>query len=308
MEQILDWLNENELRAYPLCAFSDKTIQTQADSWTLPDDFLLDLQLVITNFSLSQNDGTSVGVFLKSLKYTNPDSLEVTFGSLEDDTVSFSLTNTGSPQLPYYVRDSSGSLAVFGQGLLTVIANFAETSQEVPLTLAVEPSVCLQFNQAWLGVSNLRASPEKESKSVLEEGEAKSYEPALPLVPVAEPTALTGDVKFLEGYNFKVDMSLGTIDLEASRNRGLRMSCATSFIPEEYLDCGELVSYINGVPPDASGTFKLNPGSNIDIVGGQTLSNFNDSLTESANSHTLFVGLTFQATDLCAPVNITPVI
>jgi hypothetical protein len=308
MEQILDWLNENELRAYPLLADSDKTVQAQTDSWPLPDDFLLDLQLVVTNCSLSQNDGSAVVVFLKSLKYTNPSTLEVTFGTTEDDIASFSLTNIGSLQLPHYMRDTSGSLAVFGQGLHTIVANFAETTQEVFLSIPVEPSTCLQFNQAWLGVNSLRASPEKASKSELVVGVAKSYEPALPLTSVSEPTALTGNVKLLEGYNFKVDLSSGAIALEASRHRGLRMSCATSFIPEQYLDCGELISYINGVPPDSSGTFKLNPGANIDIVAGQTLANFNDALTEVANSHTLFVGLTFQSTDLCAPVNITPVI
>ena len=45
MEQVIDWLNENELRAYPLMSFADKTLNL-AVPLKLPDDFLLDLQLI----------------------------------------------------------------------------------------------------------------------------------------------------------------------------------------------------------------------------------------------------------------------
>ena len=90
------------------------------------------------------------------------------------------------------------------------------------------------------------------------------------------------------------------------------MNCATSFIPEEYLDCTDIVSYINGVPPDSSGSFRLTAGSNINITKGAAIaSDFYDPMTsvthsETSNAHTLFVGLNFQATDICAPVNLKP--
>ena len=87
------------------------------------------------------------------------------------------------------------------------------------------------------------------------------------------------------------------------------MNCGTSFLPPECLDCDQLVSYINGVPPDSAGNFRLLQGSNILITPGTTISTeIDDQFTERANDHSLFVGLTFQSTDLCAPVTTTPAI
>jgi hypothetical protein len=101
------------------------------------------------------------------------------------------------------------------------------------------------------------------------------------------------------------------IDLEISSSYGLRMDCSTSFIDPQYLDCGDFLCYINGLPPDDNGNFRLNAGTNISITTGSTLAPFYDpfaeqSLTEESNSHTLFVGLNFKVTDVCAPVNVTP--
>lgn len=141
---------------------------------------------------------------------------------------------------------------------------------------------------------------------------SRAYEPILPLEDVNTSTSLQGDVKFLEGYNFRVAISESLIDLEIASGYGLLMNCSTSFIPEEYLDCGEIVSFINGVPPDSSGTFRLTAGSNINITKGAAVSSdFYDpvsllSHSETSNNHTLFVGLNFQTTDICAPVNIIP--
>lgn len=308
MDPIIDWLNENELRAYPLMDDFDKTVSVDGSSWELPDSFLLDLQLVVNTFELASPDGTSTGIFLKKLKYINQDSLEVHFGSADSSVAMFNLANISATVFPLYVRNPDGNLAVFGDGLLQVIDNFSGTPAEANLSIFVEPSTCIQFNNAWLGVNSLSVSPEKISKSSHLVGTARSYEPALPVYDVTDNTALYGDIKFLEGYNFRVDHSQGAVDLAVSSSGGLRTNCSTSFIPEEYLDCHELVSYINGVPPDSAGTFKLNPGTNIDIVSGNNLASFNDPLTEKANAHTLFVGLTFQTTDLCAPVNVTPLI
>jgi hypothetical protein len=306
MEQVIDWLNENELRAYPLMDASDKIVTSNETSWLLPDNFLLDLQLTVTTHNLSNPDTTVIPVALTKLKYTHPDSLEVTFGISGAAVSVFTLADCSNLTFPVYVRNPDGSLAVFGEGVLTVVDSYNQTTTESVLDIAVEPSTYVQFNDAWLGVRSLQVSPEKISKSVYVVGIADSYEPQLPLVNVLAPQVLVGDVKFLGGYNFRVDVSSGAIDLEINANRGLKMNCSTSFIHEDYLDCHELVSYINGVPPDENGAFKINPGTNVDIVSGNILTAFNDPLTETANSHTLFVGLTFQATDLCAPVIITP--
>jgi hypothetical protein len=88
---------------------------------------------------------------------------------------------------------------------------------------------------------------------------------------------------------------------------GLKMDCSTFFLEETFRDCSDIVSYINGVPPDEEGNFRLLQGADINIVPGTTLNaDFEDTFQQKANEHSLFVGLSFQQTDVCAPVNLTP--
>lgn len=309
MEQILDWLNENELRAYPLLESGPRLLQNGANSLNLPDNFLLDLQLKVLDYSLVNQ----IPVLNKIEKFA--ETIRVTFSVLDVVTESkstltiFDIPSHTTQEYPFYVRNPDGCLAVFGEGAKIL---FLENSGDSTYTaeIPVEPSTVTQFNDAWLGVSSISTLPEKIS-------DATGLTPLKPLqdvynylLPITEensPTKLIGDVKFLEGYHFRVDIASEAIDLEIGANYGLRINCTTSFIPEEYLDCHELISYINGIPPDNKGNFRLNAGSNITITPGTTInSNFIDSLTETSNDNTLFVGLTFQTTDLCAPVNINP--
>lgn len=306
MEQVLDWLNENELRAYPFIEEGARMLTYGESDWLLPDNFLLDLQLVAKTFELVENNGRTIPVFLKKIKYTQGGALEISFGTTTQTIEVFVVENATTLNYPLYSRTAQGNLAVFGEGISALLAFFNLASFEVFLTLYVEPSTCLQFNNAWLGVQSISATPEKVSKNTLDVGVARSYEPDLPILAMPQVTKLTGDVKLLEGYNCRINIANDLIDLEIGSSFGLNMNCSTSFLPSEYLDCGELVSYINGVSPDVSGNFKINQGSNIAIVSGNTIDAFSDPLTESSNAHTLFVGLTFQATDLCAPVNILP--
>jgi hypothetical protein len=318
MEQVLDWLNENELRSYPLLDDSSKLLSVLGNSWTLPDSFLLDLQLTIKDFSLvttmtvdgQPNIEVSLPILLKSLKITAEDTVEVVFGATIDEVFTevekFIITSPRTKTYPVYSRTSKGNLAVFGIGVLSFIS-VAPTGEDVTADIPVEPSTCIQFNHAWLGVSSIHTAPEKVTQP-------SSEEPLLPLDAVSTTTQLTGDIKFVAGYNFRVNISDNLIDLEIGGSYGLMMTCDKHFIHEEYRDCHKLVSYINGVPPDDHGVFRLLAGTNIDIVNGQTISEFSDNIRneelqdqhEVANPHTLFVGLTFSATDLCAPVNVKP--
>jgi hypothetical protein len=367
MKQVLDWLNENELRAYPL-------IDTPERLANLHDNFLLDLQLR-THLSLYSAENGSVPVYLKSVASGNADELIVVFGTLTDNIAVFVIENPSAQVYPKYIRNEDGNLAVFGAGAANFnvgtlsgeqtlssdtaidIANWKEpltlltgantitlfSSSEEPtdfncnvfgqgtllildhvtychypvssivvLNIQIEPATCTEFSGAWLGVTSLAVSPEKVTEDF--SGEVcipEPYAPKLPLSNKLTPSRLAGDIKLLEGYNFRVSTAENTIDLEVGQDYGLRMSCCTSFMPPEYLDCGELVSYINGVPPDADGNFRLNPGSNIDITGGSVLTPFYDpvsenSQSETANTHTLFVGLSFKSSELCSPINIPP--
>lgn len=309
MEQILDWLNENELRAYPLLDSSQKTLQSEGYTWDLPDNFLLDLQLKVISRSLADHIGVLSKIELLA------GSLRTTFSLLNIETEELSsLTVFDVPAAltqtyPFYVRNSDGCLAVFGEGVKKFIEenqNHSVLTAEIP----TEPSVLTQFNDAWLGVSAIMSSPEKiteQSGYVPARPLADVYDYSAPITEENKPTKLVGDVKFLEGYHFRVNIASEAIDLEIGANFGLRTNCTTSFIPSQYLDCEELVSYINGVPPDNQGSFRLLAGTNIALTPGATINTgFTDSLTETVNNNTLFVGLTFQTTDLCAPVNINP--
>ena len=297
MEQVIDWLNENELRAYPLQEETQAKIVIGADLYDLPQDFLIDLQL---KAPVSLQPGSSVNpVYLKRISYVSTTTLAAHFGMEGTDIASFNVTLT---EYPLYVRTVEGNLAVFGAGVATFLSwcNIQNiTPRDINIHIPVEPSTCIQFNDAWLGVNSLQGSPGKQTRQ-------DSFEPVLPLVGATTPPALTGDVKFLAGYNFRVAIAGGALDLEISNSHGLHMSCNTSFIADQYLDCADLVSYINGIPADPNGNFRLANGANIAIVSGNSVDLSSAADVNLANQHTLYVGLTFQATDLCAPVNLTP--
>lgn len=296
MEQVIDWLNENELRAFPLMSFANKALGL-GTLLSLPDNFLLDLQLV-TALDLGNNV-----VSLTKITRTST-ALNISFGiALTAQIITTFTIPATVMSYPYYVRQPDGCLAVFGEGAAVLYAACTNATN-LSLNIPVEPSVCVQFNGPWLGVSSVSADPQKQGDTAV----GRRSQPKLPLTDVSK-TLLTGDVQLLEGYNFRVDINNSLIDLEIGSNFGLSMSCSTSFLPTECLDCTELVSYINGIPPDSSGNFRLLAGSNVLVTPGIDISTaISDQFVERANEHSLFVGLTFQATDLCAPVTITPVV
>jgi hypothetical protein len=335
MEQVIDWLNENEVRAYPLLDSADRRViigPTADITYLIPDNLLLDLQLKLVDSSLTDTDILFSGLCYKrypegSSSDLNLDTVEVyiseyQYGQGVRDLVIFSIPQARTRSYPTYIRTPEGHLGVFGKG----VKEYADimyprelngcsrlgAGAGISIGIPIEPSACIQFNDAWLGVNSLRTAPEKKTVD-------NSYTPVLPLVSVYdplqqqtginEPTKLDGDVQLLEGFNFRVNINNELIDLEVGAAYGLMMNCETRFLDPIYLNCDELVSYINGIPPDDRGNFRLLPGNSIIISSGETIdSTFEDSLTEPSNPNTLFVGLDFQKTDICAPVNLTPAI
>lgn len=318
MEQVLDWLNENELRAYPLLDNSEKILRKNTeDWWVLPDNFILDLQLITTYKLTNENRPLSkINTYLSKISYSsgsvfvhfnlhgidpsseNEVDLEITF---------FEIPLASQKQYPVYLRNPDGCLAVFGEGVLAFIAKCGGLNTIVTSNISTEPALYTQFDGPWLGVNSISAAPEKVSKP-------NSFQPKTPLEAVQSNALLIGDVQFLAGYNFRVDISNDNlIDLEINASYGLKMDCATSFIDPKYLDCSEFVCFINGLPPDDNGNFRINAGTNISITSGNVLPSFYDpfaaeTLSEESNQHTLFVGLNFKLTDVCAPINVTPYI
>jgi hypothetical protein len=280
MYQVIDWLNENELRAFPLLY-----------NGTLPSDFLLDLQLIFKSHDIELSP-----IFLKSYRKVSND-LELVFGSLNENIFTFTLPSPDTQTYPYYLRAANGCLVVFGEGAKTIFSSATSTAAVVELP--TDPSVCYQFNNAWLGVSSIACTPNKQTRT-------NSHAPILPLIP-ATSAPLVGDITFLAGYNFRVNINDNAIDLEIGGGYGLKMDCSTFFLEETFRDCSDIVSYINGVPPDEQGNFRLLQGADINIVPGTTLTaDFDDRFQQKANEHSLFVGLSFQQNDVCAPVNLTP--
>jgi hypothetical protein len=308
MEQVLDWLNENELRAFPLLDDADPRLNSAQNSvWRVPNGFLLDLQLLVILEDLEEPYTLQSGevvqksssVYLKKIARTELDEVLIVFGTELNDLGSFTLSAPTEVSYPFYLRTAQG-LVVLGESVKDFL-QLATTATEYTGLVPVEPSTCTVFNRAWLGVNSIHTNPEKQS--VL-----NSHEPVLPLIEISQQSAssLIGDIKFLEGYNFRVNISKNLIDLEIGTSFGLKMDCSTSFLDPKYLDCEDIVSYINGVPPDSLGNFSLNAGSNISITKGNSLNTFSDSYSENSNDNTIFVGLSFQSSDICNPVNISP--
>ena len=157
MEQVIDWLNENEIRAYPLIDSSNRTVSLRGEAnFTLPDNLLLDIQIKISGFSLLEKDIAFTGLFyhrdtetvelyVSSYTLTNPSD-----GS---DLVVFSVPDVLTRDYPTYMRTMEGHLIVLGEGLKDYVAackqlpnTYGDVSSRIPLPgIPLEPSVCIQF-------------------------------------------------------------------------------------------------------------------------------------------------------------------
>ena len=128
---VIDWLNENEFRAFPL----KEAISRTADSgYKLTDNVLVDAQFVFE--SLAEN------VSLTRIT-VNSNTVQFVVGSL---TFTASLSQT----YPQYLRHDQGSLLVVGGGATSIpvgVHNFS--------SVVFEPSVSCEFGGEWLGVKTL---------------------------------------------------------------------------------------------------------------------------------------------------------
>ena len=286
MESVNDWLNENELRAYPL-------IEGEYGN-SLPENFLLDLILKVETSEVAQAKLLSVG--------KSEGVLSVIFTGAGN---SFELVLDTVSHFPYYLRNLNGSLAVFGEGVLT-LAETLNTGDARILNLTPEPATVYDFTGPWLGVSSVKLLEGFKS----EEGK---FSASLPLEVESEPLnlSLSGDIQFTPGFNYSINFSGNLINMEARFGLGDQLSCTTEFVASELKDCADIVSFINGVPPDDNGIFRIIPGTNISIFEGTAVKTQIDDTNAdpdilNINSNTLFVGLTFLETDLCSPVQLLP--
>jgi hypothetical protein len=287
MEPVIEWLNENELRGYPL-------LEGVYGS-SIPENFLLDLTL-----NLRGNAQIFEAKLLNISRQNN--QLHVSFTGDEN---TFIVTPGLIAKFPHYVRNSNGSLAVFGEGVNRVFADIAHGSQ-LTLNMPVEPATVFQFDGPWLGVSSLSATESYKSVSV-----TNAAKLPLELQTDISQTSLTGSIEFRAGFNYGVNFDRDRINMQASFGLGDQMSCVTEFVAPELKDCPDIISFINGVPPDKSGIWRFTAGTNIALFDGTSVKSQLDdnevspSIT-NINANTLFVGLTFLESDLCSPVQLLP--
>lgn len=159
---------------------------------------------------------------------------------------------------PYALRLSSGNLLVVGSGVLNIPVGTYTFSN-----VSFESCIATEFSHEWLGVQSLQFNS----------------------------TTLTGNINFLNGYQFEVGISPTQITFNAGSLYGTPISC-TSFgdIPQ---DCSSVLSFINGGAP-LNNILKIVADSGIIVLDDPT-------------NHRIFIGLSFNpSTDVCPPVLTNP--
>ncbi len=133
---IVDWLNENEFRGYPL---RENTARSIGTTGLILDPVVLDANLVYTSQPLPAT------VKLVSLTVAG---VAVTFQIT--DQPAFLIPDRTTAEYPVYLRNSEGSLLVIGEAVKIIpngIYLFANT--------AFEDCVASEFRGDWLGCTSL---------------------------------------------------------------------------------------------------------------------------------------------------------
>lgn len=237
MIQVLDWLYENELRAYPL---RESSIKASNGSYSLENNVILDAQ-----FSMEERPETLalIGIVV--------DGNDVTFSFSDgpDVTVQKGIT------APLYTR-SSDSLLVFGLGLNDIpegTHNFTN--------LNFESSVIFEYGGAWKGVESMTFN---------------------------DSDALTGELNFIEGYQFELFVVNQNIRFAVGNLYGTPIGCNKfTDYPE---NCDTIISSINGVGPSGKKELFLKAGNGFVVW-------------DDPDNHRIYVGFAFTSQqDICADI------
>ena len=109
--------------------------------------------------------------------------------------------------------------------------------------------------------------------------------------------ALTGDIEFTEGYQLGLDViqPSNTLKVSAGSQYGLPLGCARIYGPSIEDDCASIVSYISGASVRGNlADFSLTAGTHISIYPDK-------------ENHRIYVGLNFNASDVCQSLPAKPV-
>lgn len=224
---IVEWLNENEQRAYPLLTDSPNEVTSNDVSLSL-HKLILDANLVYIEDDLPdqvkleriESDGTAVTLFISG-----------------EFSVPFIIDDVLNADYPAYIRNAQGSLLVLGEELKTCVTA-ANPSLELS-GVVFEPSVASEFRGRLRGVTSL----------------------------VINGATLVGAIELVEGVQTGIEFRHeDTLFLSAGPNEGLPLDCRNFFENELVYDCGDVVSWINGArSAENGGKLTLKAGRNIKI-------------------------------------------
>ena len=225
--QIIDWLNENELRAYPL----EDIGRTASSGYHLPDGILLDALFVTSDATVSldliEADSTNVAFTISSI--ANP------------------IVVPRASTFPYYYRDTDGNLLVIGEAMADIpngsYAFFAQAYFES--SVIFDPT-------GWEGVTSISVHP--------------VFANVLPLSGSGTTTVLTGDIELVDGYQLSVNVpEVESLQLSAGRMDGWPIDCSR-FRTASDDSCDTIVSTVNGVAPSAQHQLQLVGGQNVLVL------------------------------------------
>lgn len=128
---VIDWLNENALRAYPLKEMITRTV----GDYTLDDGVILDAQFVYASLPTD--------VHLTQIVSNATDVIFTITGG-----TTFTISKSGV--FPAYSRTAQGHLLVVGESALDIPEDTYVFSNVI-----FEPSISFEFGDAWLGVQSL---------------------------------------------------------------------------------------------------------------------------------------------------------
>lgn len=138
---VVDWLDENSLRAYPLTSASSRFFTIGGVE--------LDLYGIIVdaNFVYSEHPISDI-IKLVSLTWNN-DSLEI----IVKDLLPFSVTSVSSQVYPIYLRNANNDLLVLGEALTTILTATNDMYQFE--NIEFEPCIATEIRDRLSGINIL---------------------------------------------------------------------------------------------------------------------------------------------------------
>jgi hypothetical protein len=242
--EVLEFLNQNSLRAFPVREFCSRV--SQDNSFTIPDSFLVDL-------SFSASGDPSARYFISNITSTGG-TISVTLSDATGNVVgSFSVNVSGHTRYQAYSLAPS-SLYPAATGWL-VVNELSDVLRQGLGTFA------FTLNTAEIEFRCATPSQEGIRRIVFQDN-------------LGRQRALSGDVTLVAGRNMRLTWDGGdnSLTFDAGEGLGLNVLCEDTQRP---------ILTINDIPPDEDGNFELEFSGCADVTNLPNGIRINDSCTKS---------------------------